>query len=114
MTPGRNKLLLSLAAVIIFAEGVFIAVLFSHLHYYYIRSYTYESDSQAVERSYQILASRDGISIDRAKADSYAVAVHFPDKSCVEIRPTLDAVGGGSTFCYSREGTLIEHYDIGE
>lgn len=114
MTLGNNKLLILFLLAVILSESICIAVLASRLYYYHIRSYAYEIDSHAVERSYQFLASRDGIPVDRAKANSYAVTVHFPDKTCVEIRPTLDALGGGSTFCYNRDGVRTEQYDIGE
>jgi hypothetical protein len=80
------------------------------LYQYDIRPYVDEGDTALVERAYLTIAQRDGLPIERAKENSYAVAIRLADRKCIQISPTTVAIGEQLVFCYDRAGRLVEEF----
>jgi len=108
MTADRNRLTKKVLGVLLVAAVAYIAFLHVRLRHYDVRPYFDEGDAALVERTYGIIAQRQGLPIERVKADSYAISMRLADRKCIQISPTMDAVGEQLVFCYDRAGQLVD------
>ena len=44
---------------------------------------------------------------DKAMSDRYAVALHFPEEVCVELRLNLGSAGGSPVYCFDRQSRTV-------
>lgn len=90
-------------------------VLYQRLEEYRIRPLSYSSDETIIVRSFRATAAFEHAAEEQIRRNSFAVVMHFPDKRCVELRPTLHVLGGGHVYCYENgSDRLIEQFGTGE
>jgi len=75
----------------------------------------YPLDAPLERRAYAIKAREERSTIKEVEDLLLPVAVSFPDRDCVELRPRWGVVGGTSMTCFSnRTGKVLYHASIGE
>jgi hypothetical protein len=110
MTADRNRITKMALAALLALAVAYIVFLHVRLHHYDIRPYIGHDDAPLIDRTYRIIAQRHGLPVERMKQDSYAVSMRLADRKCIQISPTMDAVGEQLVFCYDRAGRLVEEF----
>jgi hypothetical protein len=93
---------------------VAITVMGLRIRHYEMRPYFYDADQPLVERSYRLLAEEEHQPLSQVRRNTFAKAIQFGDRRCIEIGPTVGVLGGAAIFCYDRSGRLIENYQVGQ
>jgi hypothetical protein len=101
-------------ALVSFAALVLLLLLIDawmKLHHHAMRPNSAAADAEIVERSFALLAARQGVDVASVKRIAYARVIDLPGKRCVQVSPTLSTLGLSYVFCFSEAGTrLIEEY----
>jgi hypothetical protein len=85
------------------------------LHEHEIRPSYSERHANIVNRSYEETARADEVPVEQARRMVHPLVVEFPDRDCVQLTPTLETLGGRTTYCFSKDGTrIVERHQIGE
>lgn len=72
------------------------------------------ADAQLEAKAISLTAKYEGVPDQKIKDLLVPVTIHFPDRSCVELRPRWGVLGGTTVYCFRPSGELIERHQIGE
>ncbi|MES2450159.1 MAG: hypothetical protein V4610_06290 [Pseudomonadota bacterium] len=67
----------------------------------------YKTDQDFVNNAIKLWSAEVKEEENVAMQNRYAVAVHFPDEVCVELRLRLGSLGGNPVYCFDRKSKAV-------
>ena len=107
-----GHIVLSIVAVTL---GAFLAHANVQLEHERLRPAFTQQDQPIIELSFQMLSREQRVPVRNLQKVLYPVVLNTPRLRCVQLAPTLAAVGGYHVYCFDRDsGSLNARYHFGE